>query len=478
MHSWLSQNIFLPWVIHGPWTASRRQYRRALREARLGLQAWEHGSPESRQRWVLRELREIVRWAGEHVPYYRGLFRKVGFDPAADFTLADYQQLPVLEKETVRNCADALIAEGFSRNTLRANVTGGSTGVPLRFWQDARNTAWRDTVTEWAYARVGFRVGDRLGLFWGVNLDPWAQQPTGAWVRDWLAHQQKHDCFRLSDAILDRVDSRLSKYRPDFLRGYSAALAALARRLSERGSQPSYPRRGIITGAEKLDAHQRALIEAAFQVPVFESYGSRDCGLLAMQLSAADQRLYVVGINLLIEPYGEPDPISGTEIVVTVLHNQAMPFLRYRIGDRARLPADASEPPIEIFEEVIGRTLDHIRLPDGRLIHSTMFMRLFRDRDIWEYQVRQEEDGTVQVFLVAGPRLTSEHLERIERILRDNLCGVPLSVSLVPAIERSLAGKLRPVISHYRLQESAIEAMRADARAVSSIHTAPYGMQR
>jgi hypothetical protein len=42
----------------------------------------------------------------------------------------------------------------------------------------------------------------------------------------------------------------------------------------------------------------------------------------------------------------------------------------------------------------------------------------------------------------------------IERALRDHLHGVLLSVSLVPTIERSAAGKLRPVISHYRQREA------------------------
>jgi phenylacetate-CoA ligase len=457
MHSWLSRNIFLPWLIHGPWTAERRQYRRALREARLGLQAWERGDPDGRRRWVLTELRAIVRWAGQHVPYYRDLFRKIGFDPTADFTFADYQQLPVLDKETVRSCADSLIAEGFSRSKLRADSTGGSTGVPVRFWQDWRSSAWRQTAAEWAYGRVGFREGDRLGLFWGTDPDPRKQQPIGAEIRNWLAHRQKHDCFRLSDAIIDQVDVQLSKYQPDFLRCYPAALTALARRLCERRRPPSYPRRGIITGGEKLDDDQRALIEAVFPVPVFESYGSRDCGLLGMQFSTADRRLHVVGLNVLIEPYGEPDPISGAEIVVTLLHNRGMPFLRYRLGDRARLPADNPEPPIEIFEEVTGRTLDHIRLPGGRLIHSIEFPRLFREYDVWEYQVCQEEDGAVQVFLVAGPSLTSEHLARLERILCDNLRGVPQSLSLVPTIERSFAGKLRPVISRFHPSEPVID---------------------
>jgi phenylacetate-CoA ligase len=457
IHSWLSRNVFLPWAINGPWTAGLRQYRRTLRGASVALQSWEHCDIDTRRQWALLELRAIVRWAGEHVAYYRELFRKIGFEPAADFTLADYQRLPVLEKETVRSRADDLIAEGFSHAALRSDSTGGSTGVPVRIWQDWPCLAWKQATVHWAYGHVGFRVGDRLGLFWGANPDPRVQRTAKIVIRDWLAHQRKIDCFRLSDAVLDEADGRFSRYQPDFLRCYPSALTALARRLRERGRRPLYPRRGIITGAEKLDAEQRALVEAVFPVPLFESYGSRDCGLLAMQLSMADRRLYVIGINVLVEPYGESDQISGTEIVVTLLHNQAMPFLRYRIGDRARLPADASGPTIEIIEEVTGRTLDHIQLPNGRLVHSIEFPHLFKDYDVWEFQVYQEKNGSVQVSLVAGPKLTAEHLTRIKRILSDNLRGVSLSLSLVPTIERSSAGKLRPVISDYRAQEWTVD---------------------
>jgi hypothetical protein len=69
---------------------------------------------------------------------------------------------------------------------------------------------------------------------------------------------------------------------------------------------------------------------------------------------------------------------------------------------------------------------------------------------VCEYQVVQEADGNVRVLLVAGPYLTSGDLTRIERVLSDNLHGVSLVLSLVPSIERTAAGKLRPVISYYR----------------------------
>src|SRR5262249_27748532 len=148
---------------------------------------------------------------------------------------------------------------------------------------------------------------------------------------------------------------------------------------------------------------QRETVEAVFRVPIYESYGSRDCGVMAMQLSASDPRLFVAGANVLIEPLGDADRVIGSEVLVTVLHRPGMPFLRYRIGDYARFPSVDPDAPVEFVEEVTGRVLDHIRLPKGRLVHSTQFPHFLKDFDVKEYQVVQEADGEVRILLVGGP---------------------------------------------------------------------------
>jgi phenylacetate-CoA ligase len=448
LRGWFSRNLFIPWIILGPWTGSKRLYRGAMKEARAGFREWERSGPEERAGWVLKELRAIVRWAGERVPYYQELFRRVGFDSQTDFSFADYARLPVLERSTLRERADELIATGFSKQKMRQNSTGGSTGMPVRFWLDERSSAWRWVASEWAFSKFGYREGDRLGMIWGFNADPHVHRSTKARISSWLAHRQVNECYRLSDEILDRIDARLSEYRPDFLRCYASAVGLLAHRLRRLGKQPTYPNRAIFTGAEKLNPYQRKVIEEIFAVPVHESYGSRDCGLIAMQIDAFNPTLHVAGANIFVEPYGEPDANSGTEIVVTDLHRMGMPFLRYRIGDRARF-VSASDRPVELLDEISGRTADHIRLPNGRIVHGVQFPRLFREFDVCEYQVVQEANGDIRVSLIAGPHLKSYDMTCIERILQDNLGGVSVSIELLPAIDRTAAGKLRPVVSHY-----------------------------
>jgi phenylacetate-CoA ligase len=388
------------------------------------------------------------------VPYYREVFRKIGFDPRADFSFADYRRLPPLEKQTVIDRLDGLIAEGFTRETMREDSTAGSTGTRVRFWLDERCSAWRNAALEWGFAKTGFRSGDRMGLIWGVPTGPLARNEARTRVANWLTHRKMMDCYHLSNSLLDEIDQRMSAYKPEFLWCYTSPLTLLAHRLRERGKRPDYPRQAIVTGAEKLDATQRRIIEEVFSVPVHESYGSRDCSLMAIQPDARSPLLRVAGASVLVEPYGDADPDAGTEIVVTDLHRMGMPFLRYRLGDRARFPSLPPDLPVDFLEGVAGRTTDFVSLPDGSVVHGVKFPSVFRDFDVREFQIVQESNGDVRVALVAGPRLSSNDVAYIERALRDHLHGVLLSVSLVPTIERSAAGKLRPVISHYRQREA------------------------
>jgi phenylacetate-CoA ligase len=248
--------------------------------------------------------------------------------------------------------------------------------------------------------------------------------------------------------VLDAYHDRLAAFRPEVLLAYASALALLAGRLRERGLAPSYPRRACITGAEKLRPDQRAVVESVFAAPVWESYGSRDCGTMAIRPSG-DAPYRVAGAAVLLEPWGEPDEAGAREVLVTVLHGRGMPLLRYRIGDRARFGDVPADGPVECLPDVTGRVVDHLRLPDGRRVDGLQFPHFFKDFDVREYRVVQAADGSVRASLVPGPGLGAGDLERIDRVLRANLPGLPVAVETVEELPRNAAGKLRSVVSLY-----------------------------
>jgi phenylacetate-CoA ligase len=438
LHRGFSRHVFFPWVVEGPWSGARREYARHLATARA---AFEGPQPD-----VLGLLRARARWAGRNVPYYREAFRDAGFDPERDFDLAEWRRLPPLEKKVLRERPDDLLPAGTRRDLLVPNATGGSTGEPVRLLLDPSAMAWRTAAQEWAYSQVGVQAGDRTALLWGSQVEPGVRPTLRNRVVRVLANRMLLDCFRLSDAILDDYHERLSAFRPEVLQCYATALVLLAARLKARGIRPSYPTRCCLTGAERLYPDQRRKVEEVFPVPVFESYGSRDCGAMAIQLVPGGP-LRVASRLVLLEPWGPDVPNAGREILVTHLHGGGTVFLRYRIGDLAWFPQGSEDSVIEEIGGVTGRVLDHVRLPGGRLVHGTEFPHFLKDFDIVEYQVVQERADRVRVDLVAGPRLAPADLDRIRRVLGASLAGTIVDVRTVDRVERTAGGKLRPVVS-------------------------------
>jgi phenylacetate-CoA ligase len=306
---------------------------------------------------------------------------------------------------------------------------------------------WRWATTDVMYARTGFRPGDRLALFWGTHLEPTAGDSAFARLSNWMLNQRFFNCFRLDASAFAQAHDEMESFRPAFIQSYASALALFARFLSQEGIQPRYPTRAIITGAEKLTAEQRELIERVFRRPVFETYGSRECGLMASQ-EVPGGPFVIPAPYVLLEPHGPVDETGSREVLVTHLRAEAMPLLRYRIGDRALFP-DAPVGCAYELQEITGRVLEHLTMPSGRLMHATQFPHLLKDYDVVEYQVTQEADGAVEITLVPGPSFGSEQREKLASAIRRMIVEVPVRFRETTWIERTVAGKLRPVVSHY-----------------------------
>jgi phenylacetate-coenzyme A ligase PaaK-like adenylate-forming protein len=215
----------------------------------------------------------------------------------------------------------------------------------------------------------------------------------------------------------------------------------------ERGLEPGYPSGCCITGAEKLWPHQRDRVVRAFGSPVHERYGSRDVGLVGLQLEPWTSTAYELDwANLLVEP-ASSDGVA--DILVTKLHADVHPMIRYRIGDMGHFSPDARPGhPAFRLQEVIGRRVDRLRRADGGWFHGLSVPHLMKDFPVRDFQVVQAQNGDIDILLVPGRDYDSSHGEGIARIIRNNVGPLAVTVRLVEEIPRIGAAKWRPVISH------------------------------
>ncbi len=439
--------------LQGMMRPSRRPAAAAFRSS-LGFRERAWGwSAEAKRAWILARLRAVVRKAARDTPYYEELFESAGFDPRRDFTFDDFAGLPVLERDDVQKAGEKLLSHSVDRRALMRDATGGSTGSPTVVWVGPEEQGWRASGIEFFLARVGAPRGSGTCFFWGHHLDPVARETTRQRMQDAVANVRWLDCFRLSPDRLEEYHRTLAKWRPVCVVAYASALAALAEHVLERGYQPSYPERCFVTGAEKLLPGPRQQIERAFGKPVHERYGSRDVGPIGFQLDPASSPSFAIDWpNVLVEPeWGAGEP----SILITKLHADGMPMIRYRLGDLARFAPDAAPgwPALELLE-VVGRDVDRIWLPDGRWVHPIEFPHLMKDHPVREYTVVQRADYAVQIQVVPRPGFDEESRLAILGVVRANLPGIPVDVVVVDDLAGTRASKLRHIVSEVEAQKA------------------------
>ncbi|MBC7206073.1 MAG: phenylacetate--CoA ligase family protein, partial [Methyloversatilis sp.] len=148
----------------------------------------------------VQRLRALLTHAAAHVPYYRDLFARVGFDPAAVSSLTDLQRLPFLDKPLIRAHTDALKADD-ARGLARFN-TGGSSGVPLIFYIGLERVS-RDVAAKWRATRWwGVDIGDPEIVLWGSPIELGAQDRVRL-LRDRLMRTRLLPAFEMSDAKVE-----------------------------------------------------------------------------------------------------------------------------------------------------------------------------------------------------------------------------------------------------------------------------------
>lgn len=95
--------------------------------------------------------KEIVNFAYANIPFYKEYYDKCNFNPSQLKSEIDWNLVPILEKEMLRDNSGSLINPNLSYNQLKKSTTGGSTGMPITVYFDKRIAldvfSWR--VLDW-----------------------------------------------------------------------------------------------------------------------------------------------------------------------------------------------------------------------------------------------------------------------------------------------------------------------------------------
>ncbi|MGA8234838.1 MAG: hypothetical protein WB795_25405 [Candidatus Acidiferrales bacterium] len=398
------------------------------------------------------KLKTMVDYAGANVPYYQETFRQAGIAAGDIRSFEDYRQIPVLRKSTLQGRQNDLISSSRQREEGISNASGGSTGKPVQFYQDEeywnRSAASERFVEGW----WGIRPGDRLASVWGTDRDvpeqTWRERLYGC-----IAQTRLCNAFALQGGQMEEFAKMLAAWQPRHLTGYASGMAVFARFVVERPELVIRPR-AVRTTADVLGEDRRAVIQQAFQCPVYNFYGSREINNLAAECPE-HSGLHTNSLTRYIEivdDAGHPlPPGKPGRILLTDLTNFFMPFLRYEIEDVGSWSAKKCScgRPLPLIEKLWGRSSDFIVTPEGKLIHSVFFTHLFYDMpEVSLFQFVQKSVGDVRIYLVLRPGEPGYRSALLDERLRAALGPrVQFTVETVEKIDRPPSGKHRFVIS-------------------------------
>jgi phenylacetate-CoA ligase len=449
-YNWVALRVLAPLL-----DMARRTETCASLQELEGTQWW----PEDRLRDLqTRRLKALVLHAYLHVPFYRQFMQEAGVSPSDVSCVSDIALFPVMTRGQVRLARSVLEADVVPVGRIMRSRTGGATGEPLRFTTTTHDVRSRGVARSLrAQSWAGYRPGDRaIGLFEPPRDRSTRQRFIDA-VGMGAQRREVMGATDMSPRRLEEVARRLEARPGCFLSGLPSAVYLFALHVERRGGLRHYPK-GIVTGGEPLYDGEKEVIERALGVRPLSKYSSAEVLDIASQCGRGDA-YHIAAEDVIVEILSDdgrsqPAGVPG-RVVVTNLHNYAMPFIRYDLGDVAvlgsrRCPCGRTLP---LLERIEGRRTDIVVTPDGRTIPGAALPWCFlADRGARRIQIIQESVDSLTIQLSMDAGLSAEAVESTKLEVRrryESVLGqaLRLDVNVVPDISPGPQAKRAFVVS-------------------------------
>jgi phenylacetate-CoA ligase len=420
-------------------------------------QWWESDRIKEQQ---LLQLANLLEFVHKSIPFYRQRLAQAGIRTGRDFDPGYWEQLPVLTRQQLQAGAQALRVRKppAGHRQLAMAQTSGSTGTPVRVaTTETTRMLWNAFVLrEHYWHERDFSAMLAAIRHFGDKVN--AAYPDGTTLSDWGMPVNLLHSSGPAVALDIHTDPRqqlewLARKDPEYLITFPSNAAALAR-YSQIDGVSLQNLREVRLVSEAVDEELRTSLHAAWGVTVTDTYSAQETGTLALQCPGHTV-YHVQSENILLEVVDANghacEPGETGRVLVTTLHNFAMPLIRYEIGDYATVgEACNCGRGLPVLTRILGRVRNMLVLPSGEAQWPNLAATFYRQAaPVIQHQLVQHDLQHLEARLVVERPLTGEE-EAALRILIVERIGHPFSVkfSYPDRIERSCSGKYEEFVSH------------------------------
>jgi len=410
---------------------------------------------------------ETVRWAAEHLPYFRARIANLVPDVNG---YADLRRLPVMTKRDFRdNFPAGLLREDLDLDALvesgeaQIATTSGSTGGRLAFIRDNN----RDIVSSrlpgvtsvpggWGAAKIArFTTPLCSGAVCHLGEVPFQERI----INDTLHLNSSERVLALRRPQVANILSDIQQFSANVFQVDPVYAVALIRAAQRFGiALPTF--QAVLSFFEYCSVIHREILETTFQAQVTDYLSAADLGGGVAAFACGNGRFHVNEHENVFEFLRHGEPVGYGElgeIAVTSINHRFTRLIRYRLGDLAR-PIESCGCAFDDWAafEFEGRVQDCIRNTSGEIVTSRGVDQLFVGLswlDFYQLVQRSEtfyelvalrrpgtpENGDPQTFLDRATALLGNGanitIEYARELPVEPSFKYPLTKSLVPVRE-------------------------------------------
>lgn len=402
----------------------------------------------------IRYLKKLLSDALDNVPYYREIKKNLQLEIPKINSLGALSSFPILTKDILRERNKDLVNVSLPKSRFMANSTSGSTGAATHFYTDRASLPMYGALHMRQHQWMGTDYFVRQLWIWGSSFI--VKRNWSTRLRETIKNKKLISSYHLSETDVGEIVKEIDRFKPGLIGAYPSHLSYIG----EHATRPLKHRPlAISLSGEMLYPEQLQRIKDYFGSAVFEYYGARDGSLIAQECKCHNG-LHLFSENVIVEILDDNDqPVTdGTgRVVLTLLHNYAMPLIRYEIGDLAEIDSSMWAKcgcgiTLPRLRKVQGRSFDLVTFPNGNKVGGTFWTFVMKSvPGIITFNIHQNFKGDVTILYVpqSGSYPDTEAIRA--KLLQFGGADINVSFVKVNSLEnRTKTGKLQFVSSDYK----------------------------
>jgi phenylacetate-CoA ligase len=314
---------------------------------------------EDLQKMQYKLLKSLVYRLYSFSHFYHDRMKEQKVHPDDIRELSDVKKLPFMFKRDLRDNYPDKIFTSTQEELVRYHVSSGTTGKPtvVGYTQNDLNT-WTTSLAR-ALTSIGLGRGDVIQVSYGYGLFTgglglhYGAERIGATVLPTSVGNTERQVELMQDLGATAIACTPS---------YLLHIGEIAEKMGVDIKKDTKLRTGIL-GAEPWTEGMRTRIEDWLGIKAYDIYGTSELSG-PMFTECREQKGFHIWSDIalveIVDPQtGEPlEPGQKGELTITILQKEALPMIRYRIGDITTMESDTC---------TCGRTHPRIRRIQGRV---------------------------------------------------------------------------------------------------------------